>query len=112
MKSIGQWILTNPNAFKAFMLIVVAWIGAFIVAATGKPVSPAWNDVINGGADLLAVMATIIGASSGVVHTLRGPDPKPIDQAATIVAAIQGPPVSQAVSQVAAAQAAVLETPK
>jgi hypothetical protein len=102
---IFTWIQQNPAAVKAYMVSVIALIARFILAATGKVDDLGqWSAFVGQAIDLLVASLTIWGVLAGSLHVSRGPAPTPHDQAAAIVAAIQGPPVSAAVTKLDVAE--------
>jgi hypothetical protein len=116
MTAILTWIQQNPQAVKAYMVSVLALIAKLILALTGKTSDLGqWSDFVNQAIDLLVGALTLYGVIAGSVHVSRGPSPTPVDQAAAIVAAITGPPVSAAVEAVKIATEVIAsdkETPR
>lgn len=102
MKAIGQWILLNPSAFKAYLLVVIAWIGKGILAVTGKVHDLGqWSGFVDQGVDVIVGAMTIYGIGGGVIHTARGPLLTSVGQASTTVAAlVPVAPVESVVEQV------------
>jgi hypothetical protein len=90
------------------MVSVLALVAKGILAVTGKTADLGnWAGFVDEGINLLVGGLTIWGVVVGSIHVSRGPALTPSDQAATIVAAIQGPPASAAVAQVESAVAQV-----
>lgn len=104
MRAVLQWAQQNPNAVKAYMVSLLALVSKSILAITGKTAALGpWAGVADQLIDIVVGALTIYGLVVGTNHVARGPALTPSDQAATIVAAIQGPPASAAVAQVESA---------
>ncbi len=113
MKAIGQWIVSNPSAVKAYLMAVLALIAKGILALTGKTADLGqWSGFVEQAIDLLVGGFSIYGVITGAIHATRGPTLTSTDQAAAIVAALAPAPVAEALTQVKAITAEVTALPK
>jgi hypothetical protein len=101
---IWQWMVLNPSASKGYAVTFLALVVKLVLQLTGKADQlDQWNSALGQLLDLIWMGATAYGALIGLIHTSRGPLQTPVNQVATIVAAIQGPPSPMAVDQAKAA---------
>jgi hypothetical protein len=109
MKPLFAWITANPQAFKAYLLAIIALIAKGILALTGKVADLGqWSGFVDQAVDLMVGGITVYGLISGTVHTAQGPTLSSTAQASVIVAALSPAPVVQAVAQVQAIVADVV----
>jgi hypothetical protein len=104
LKQLFLWIQGNPQAFKAFLMSFLAMLVKLILQVSGKSAELAhWNDAVSQTVDLITYAISAYGVIAGGVHVSRGPALTDSTQASVIVSAIQGPPVANAVAEVATA---------
>jgi hypothetical protein len=108
MKPIFQWIMSNPSAFKSYLLALIAWIGAGYLAASGKvaDLGP-WSAFVDQGVDIVVGGLTIYGVGGGITHQLRGPALTSTEHIAAIVSLLQPATPAVAVEEVKSTVAAV-----
>lgn len=111
MNPVLQWLQQNPSSFRGFLAAFLTLGVKVWLTATGAIAHlDEWNSAIGPCVDAIVSAMTLYGVAYGALHASRGPLPVPRDQEAIIVAAIQGPPGSKAVSQVDEATKQIEET--